>query len=353
MNINKPYIIGETAYNHEGDKDYLLRMIDDVAEAMVNAVKFHLLLSAESYLQKDHPLIDIIKQWMFNKGQWREIIKTSTEKGLDVVALCDDVESLEFINEEFQNITAIELHASGLNDYYLLKEAAKFKGTIILGVGGSSIDEIQYAVDFLKNYDKHQILLMYGFQSFPTNYADINLRKMKKLKDMFDLPVGYADHTSYNDPMNEWISSSACAMGFNVLEKHYTPDPGVERIDYHAAVGKEKLLRIRDLMEISLKVRGDGELSMSDPELNYGNTGPMKKAIVARHTIQKGEKLSIENLAFKRTEGSSTIKQNMFPALIGLKTARTIEVDEIIDYSKIEYEFKKRSLKEFTNKKGD
>lgn len=31
-NIKEPYIIAETAYNHEGDINYLYRMIDDIAE---------------------------------------------------------------------------------------------------------------------------------------------------------------------------------------------------------------------------------------------------------------------------------------------------------------------------------
>lgn len=40
-----PYIIGETAYNHEGDLNYLYKMIDDISEIKLNAVKFHLLLN--------------------------------------------------------------------------------------------------------------------------------------------------------------------------------------------------------------------------------------------------------------------------------------------------------------------
>jgi N,N'-diacetyllegionaminate synthase len=350
---NRPYIIGETAYNHEGDKEYLYEMIDDIAALKLNAVKFHLLLNAESYLQKKHPLVEIIKKWMFSQDEWFKILKYSEGKGLDVVALCDDVESLIFINQEYPNIKAIELHASGLNDYYLLEQASLFLGTVILGVGGSTLDEIQYAVDFLDEKGKKDIFLMYGFQSYPTNYADINLTKMDKIKSLFNLPIGYADHTSYDDSNNEQISSMAAMMGYNVLEKHYTPDFGIERIDFHAAVGKEQMMSIKENMSLALKVRGNGNVKMTVPELAYGNTGPMKKAIVARKDINAGEELSLENLWFKRTEGSSVIKQNMYPQLLGLKTICDIKEDEIIDFSKINYEFKKQSLKDFTHKTGE
>jgi len=350
---NKPYVIGETAVNHEGDIKYLYKMIDDIAALNLNAVKFHLLLKAESYLQKKHPLVELIKKWMFSHDEWCEILKYSREKGVDVVALCDDVESLIFINQEFPNIKAIELHASGLNDYYLLEQAAKFSGIVILGVGGSTLDEIQYAIDYLDEKGKNDIFLMYGFQSYPTNYADINLTKMDKIKNLFNLPIGYADHTAYDDPNNEQVSTMAAMMGYNVLEKHYTPDYGVERIDFHSAVGKGQMKKIKENMTLALKVRGSGNIKMTVPELAYGNTGPMKKAIVARKDINIGDHLSLDNLWFKRTEESSVIKQNMLPQLLGLKAVCNITEDEIIDFSKINYEFKKQSVKDFTHKKGE
>jgi len=349
----QPYIIGETAYNHEGDIDYLYKMIDDTSELGLNAVKFHLLLNSESYMQKKHPLIKELRKWMFTTREWTEILNYSKDKNLDIIALCDDVESLQFINTEFPNIFAIELHATSLNDYYLLDEAVKFKGRVILGVGGSSIDEIQYAIDFLKTNAKDDILLMYGFQSYPTNYADINLSKMNKIRDLFSLPLGYADHTAYDDPNNEIISSMAAMMGYNILEKHYTPDFGVERIDFHAAVGKKQMLKIKELMNLALTVYGNGSIKMTEAELKYGNTGPMKKAIVAKKDIKKGEKLSLNNLWFKRAEESSPVKQNVFVQLLGLAAKKDIKEDEIIDFSKVEFEFQKQSLEDFTHKKED
>jgi len=57
------YIIGETACHHEGDIDYLYKMVDDIAEIGLNAVKFHLLLNPDSYMQRNHPLIQKIKEW--------------------------------------------------------------------------------------------------------------------------------------------------------------------------------------------------------------------------------------------------------------------------------------------------
>ena len=347
----KPYIIAETAYNHEGDIQYLYKMIDEIADVGLSAVKFHLLLNPNSYMQENHPLMNEIKKWIFKQEQWNAIIDHAREKQLEIIALCDDVESLEFINTKNKDIFGVEIHASGLNDLFLLEEAAKFKGVVILGIGGSSIDEIHYAVNFLKNNKKTDIILIYGFQSYPTKYADINLSKMLKIRDLFNLPIGYADHTAFDDPNNEIISIMGATIGINILEKHYTLDYGKERIDYHAAVGKEQMLRIKNLIELALTVYGDGSLKISKSELEYSNTGPMRKAIVAKANIKKGEKLSFDNLWFKRTAEESSLNQNQLLKLIDLKATKDIVEDEIIDFTKVKYEFKKSDIESFTHVK--
>ncbi|TCO73646.1 N-acetylneuraminate synthase family protein [Marinisporobacter balticus] len=318
---------------------YLKEMIKDIAQIGLDAVKFHLLFNPYSYLQNEHPLMETVKKWIFKEKQWDEIFKYASKNNLDTIALCDDVESLAYVNNKHKDIKAIELHATSLNDYFMLKEALKFNNQIILGVGGSTIDEIEYAVNFLKEHGKSNIFLMYGYQSYPTNYEEINLLKMLKLKSLFDLPIGYADHTAYDDQNNVDISSLAAAIGINVLEKHYTPDFGIPRIDYHAAVGKEHMMQIKKKMEMYLTIYGNGSLSMSEAELKYGNIGPMKKALVAKIDIYKGEKISFNNIWFKRTEKEVPIKQKEFIKFIGLEVLKDIKKDEVIDFSKVNYKY--------------
>jgi len=351
--IKEPYIIAETAYNHEGNINYLYQMIDDIAELQLNAVKVHLLLNPESYMTPNHPLFSELKKWVFSEKQWDNLINYMNKKRLDIIALCDDAESIQYLLRKKKKINAIELHATGLNDFYLLREACNFDGKIILGIGGSTIDEISYAVDSLKRKNKDDIILMYGFQSYPTDYANINLARMMKLQNLFQLPIGYADHTGFDDPFNELVSVSAAIMGFNILEKHYTLDFGKERIDFHAAAGRQQMKKIKELMKIALMIYGNGNILLSESEKIYSNIGPMKKAIVARKSIKKGEKLKLDYLWFKRTNEESTISQNHLLQIIGLKTTQDIAVDEIIDYSKLEYSFKKRKLKDFTYKGKD
>lgn len=344
-----PYLIAETAYNHEGDPDYLLGMIDDIASLKLNAVKFHLLLNPESYIARSHNLSSSYKKWMFSAKEWVKIINYVKVKRLDVVALCDDVESIRFIRKKYPDIFGLELHAVSLNDLFMLREAVSFANTVILGIGGSTIDEIGYAVDFLRANKKSDILLMYGFQSYPTNSTEINLSKMIKIREIFNLPVGYADHTAYNDPNNEVISCMAAMMGVPILEKHYTPYPGKERIDFQSAVGRKAMVKIKELMALALSVYGSGEIKMSEAELAYGVIGPMKKAIVAKRNIKTGDRFTLKDLWFKRTVEVSPLKQNQLLSLIGLKATRDIKKDAIINFNNVSYEYKRIELTDHKN----
>ena len=229
----------------------------------------------------------------------------------------------------------------------MLKSCLQFKGAIILGVGGCSIEEINVAVNFLREGGKDDLFLMYGFQNYPTNYKDINLNKMLELQRIFNLPVGYADHTDPNDPKMEYVSSLGTTLGINVLEKHITIKFGEKRTDAQSAINFDHLKGIYDLMKTSIDVIGDGSLGVSEGELDYGKTGTMKKAIVARKKIDKGSLIREQDVAFKRTNSETYISQRQYSELIGLEVIDDIEEDEMITFSKVKFEFRKQSMSQF------
>ncbi|MDB4505931.1 N-acetylneuraminate synthase family protein [Saprospiraceae bacterium] len=348
---NIPYLIGETAFHHEGDIEFLKTLIKHGAEIGVNAMKFHGLLDLDDYMVANHDAIEVIRPWCLTEEALGEVVGYTQQLELEVVLLCNDVKSIDWAIQHSNQIKAIELHATGLNDIFLLQKGSQFDGTVILGVGGSTLDEIQYAIDFLRSNGQEDIFLMHGFQNYPTDFKDINLSKMRLLQNLFDLPIGYADHTDPADEDNASISVMGAALGFNVLEKHFTHLFGKKRIDAQAAVSLDQMKNTRSLLDKVMLAFGKNDLTMSEAEKRYGDTGPMKKAIVARELIPKGTIISLDNIAFKRTNESTYLKQNQVHSLIGLMATSDISKDELIDFSKVEYSFKKADFSQFHNTK--
>jgi N,N'-diacetyllegionaminate synthase len=348
QNIKKPYIIAETAFHHEGDEGFLIKLIEETEKHAVDALKFHVTVDLNAYMAHDHAAIKVLDPWCFKEDQWDRILAAVNQT--DIVLLCNDVKSVEYaINCKF-DVKAIEIHATALNEIFLLDKAAIFPGTVILGTGGSTLDEIDYAVQYLKKLGKHDIFLMHGFQNYPTDYKDIKLDRMKKLNQLFDLPVGYADHTDPSNALNEVLSCLGLANGFPVIEKHVTTHFGVKRIDAQSAISFDQLDKVAEIAQVIYQTLGAKDsLVLADAELKYGNTGPMKKAIVAQVDIEKGETIGLDKIAFKRTNGSSSIKQNELYKVLNNKANKAIREDEIIDLSNVDFEFIAQDTSQFKN----
>lgn len=343
---NAPYLIAETAWHHQGEFDFQQRIIREIAELGADAIKLHITLDLGTYFTSRHPLIHQQPQWMFTAHQWRQHLNLAFETGLDVVVLANDAAAIELVRNEYPETLAIELHAVALNDLFLLRALEGWPNKVMLGTGGSTLDEIAYALEVLAGIGITDVLLMHGFQNYPTDYRSINLARMRKLHDLFGLPIGYADHTNPTDPHHDLVCVLAAAQGFFTLEKHYTPVPGEERIDHHAAISAEQFLRVRELLHLVHTTYGH-PLALSAGERKYGETGPMKKAIVAARALPAGHVLQLEDLAFRRTDEVTFMRQNQFLQLVGLETRQAIAAEDIVDFSKVHFKFQAPSAADF------
>jgi N,N'-diacetyllegionaminate synthase len=344
---DRPYLIGETAFHHQGSEADLMAIVDAVAEAGCHAVKFHLLADLDDYMVQAHPAYDTVAPWLFDEAAWDRIIAHAVEHHLEIVLLCNDPGAVEMVIRKGWPTRACEVHATGINDALLLRAISNVPGTVILGVGGCSLGEIQHALSMLKAGGKDDVLLMHGFQNYPTIPDDVRLSRMEKLRDLFDLPVGYADHTAPDHPEHVAISASVAVMGINVLEKHITPWPGEQRIDHQAAIDVSTMRRTSELMSTLWSLRGRDPLVFSPAEQRYGLTGPMKKAIVARRDLSAGTILSLDDLAYKRTGREEILRQDQLLGLVGARVLRDLKKDSPLVPDAVEWAEVKAEVTQF------
>ena len=60
----------------------------------------------------------------------------------------------------------------------------------------SNIKEILNAINILIKFGtKKDITILHCNTEYPTPYEDVNLKAMIKIKNYFNCPVGYSDHT--------------------------------------------------------------------------------------------------------------------------------------------------------------
>ena len=329
------YLIGETAHNHAGDFDYALRAVKELGQMQVHAIKIHLNINLSSYASKDFKEKEVYDLFIWPAAKYGKLIDEIHAAGKEAVCLANDIESVEYLIQR-NDVEVIELHAVSLYDVPLLERLADYNGVLMLGVGGSSDEEMKRAIARLEKKTKKTILLMYGFQQFPTDPATVHLTKALDAQKRLGREIGYADHTWHADSKNAFLSVISYAMGLRVLEKHHTPDPGLERIDYQSSVGKETFDEIVTSLNLIKALKGNAKAPMSDAEKSYGQYGVMKKAIVATRDLKKGQTIKAEDLCFKRTSIPTSDNQLMYDELLGKRLKQNVLADDMINLSMIE-----------------
>jgi len=316
-------LIAETAWHHQGDIDFLEVLVRDlVNNSRADYLKFHITIDLDEYMAKTHPLYNKLNEWVIDEKSWRRILESiKGMKGL--MLLFNDTRSVEM--GMLYNPDLIEIHSACLNDFRLLdclKQNIENKTKIVLGVGGSTLFEIETAINRLET---SKIVLMFGFQNYPTIYSDINFLKMRKIMTLFpNFEFGYADHTSWDEPQNSLITLFGASLGMQYIEKHVSTQPGVERADYQSAISINTFNDLHKKLQLLSECQGDGLLKLNPAELKSTQPGLIKKAAILNRKVNTNDMLCEDMIIFKRTELSSDLTQVDIISLLGRKFTRVL-----------------------------
>ncbi len=320
------YFYTETAFHHEGDYDYLKKLVHMSKEVGAHGIKFQILFELNSLTTSSHGNYSALSSLVIEPNKWKEIFDISIENGLDIIAMPLDCSVFEMLLEYKKNIKYLELHSVSFNDTSLKKMIKESNIPLILGAGGRTLKEIN---SLLLYFGSQVEVLMHGFQSFPSKIENVRLDKIFFLASKFPfLKIGYADHSSFDDNFSVTSNEYAYLLGARVFEKHITLEEGVKRIDYESSVGADKLkLIIERLNFLDLQILNNSyDFSiLNEYELSYRRR---QKIAVASKKINKGDFFSLENVAFKMSDILSDL--NDFSLLRNKKSTVDLNYDEVI-----------------------
>jgi N,N'-diacetyllegionaminate synthase len=328
-------LIAETACHHEGDYPFMKELVTRICETSnADIVKFHITLDLDEYMNKDHDDYKIVKSWMFGAERWEELIGIVRKNNKELMLLLNDTKAIDFATQF--NPEMVEIHSVCLNVPRLQRaviENIDSKAKVVIGIGGCSLDEITQAVQCFLD---REIVLMFGFQNYPTKYEDVNLRKIRKIQSLYtEKKFGYADHTAWDEDNNELITLLVSANGMDFIEKHVTTEYGKERCDYSAAISIEQFNMLYKKIKLLERLYGNGSMQLNKAEENYSKYGPMKMAAIAKHNLVKGSKLTMGDIHFCRTSQSTDISQIDLLQVIGNKLVEDVKINQVIDWKHI------------------
>jgi len=323
------FIIAEAGSNHNGDLERARRLIDAAKKAGADAVKFQMFRAEKLYVKpageadylKDKTSIFQIIKNMELPLAWLEELRSYCDKN-NVVFLSSvfDDEGADVIDKY---VPVHKIASYECNHLPLIEHVAKKGKPIILSTGASSMEEIMEAVEAIRSHGNERVVLMQCTAKYPTPLTAANLRAIPTLKNTFDVPVGFSDHTSepFIAPM------AAVALGANVIEKHFTLDKNLPGPDHKFALEPAELETMVRYIRETEKTLGDGEKAVLPEEKELYDFA--KRAVHATKDIKKGETFGKGNVAVLR---SGRMKKGMppkfFEKIIDKKARRDIKAWE-------------------------
>jgi len=326
-------IIAEAGVNHNGILENAFRLVDIAAEAGVDIVKFQT-FRAENLVSRFTPKaeyqkvttgsnesqLEMLKKLEFSSEQFK-LIKTYCEKkNVIFISTPFDLDSLALLED--LGMPFYKIPSGEITNIPFLIEIAKLKKPVILSTGMSTIEEIELAVNVLKEYGAGEITLLHCNTEYPTPMEDVNLRAMQTLRKRFDVKIGYSDHT-----LGIEVPIAAVALGAEVIEKHFTIDKTMEGPDHRASLSPEELTSMVSGIRNIEKALGSENKAPTDSEIR--NISAARKSIVAKTRIAAGEIFTEHNLTVKRP-GHGVSPSKWFD-VIGTVSKKNFEEDELIE----------------------
>lgn len=330
--MNRVFIIAEAGVNHNGDIEIAKKLVDEAVEAGADAIKFQT-FKADSLVCKDAQKAEyqmktsdsresqwnMLKRLELTENMHNILIDYCRQKGIKFLSTpfsCEDIDFLEQYDLDIYKIPSGEI-----TNYPYLEKIGKLKKKILLSTGMSSLDEVAEAVEVLKAVGTSEIVILHCSTEYPVPDDDVNLKAMITMCDKLGFPIGFSDHTR-----GIVAGIAATAMGAVVLEKHFTLDRNMSGPDHKASLEPKELRELITAVRQVEKMLGDGRKTPAASEIK--NINVVRKSIVAKREIRKGEIFNAENITTKRPgTGMSPMK---WKEVIGLQARRNYSEDEQI-----------------------
>lgn len=331
MKKNKPIIIAEVGVNHNGSKKLLSQLIEKISNTGVDFIKFQAFIT-ENIVVKKSPKAnyqkkiklsqyDMLKKYELKSDHYDFIFKKCKIKKIKPLFSVFDIESLFFLRK--YKINYIKIPSGEITNAPLLSEIGKLKINVILSTGMSSINEIGNAIKTLiKNGTvRKKISVLHCHSDYPSKFSDLNLNNIFTLKNKFKCNTGFSDHS-----IGDLASTVAVSLGASLIEKHVTLNNKLHGPDHSSSLEIKNLKNFVQNLQNIKTILGSKKIKRS--KIENLNKRIVRKSLVAKKKIKKGEIFSKNNLTAKRP--GTGLSPFFFNKIIGSKSKFNFQVDQTI-----------------------
>jgi sialic acid synthase SpsE len=238
------FVVFEAGPTHSGEQS-AKRLVDLAAEAKADAIKFQIvdpdrlvsdrkqMFSYEVLVDPaterteavEEPLYDILCRRVLSFDEWKRVKEHADRRGLAFFATVEFEEHVDLLQR--LNCHSIKIASHDVNHFALLRYAARTGISLQLDTGRATLGEIEDAVDVIRAEGNDRVIIHQCPSGYPARVESVHLRVITTLRQMFDLPIAYSDHSP------GWeMDVAALALGVSMVEKTITENRMTRSIEH-------------------------------------------------------------------------------------------------------------------------
>jgi N-acetylneuraminate synthase len=318
------FIIAEIAQAHDGSLGMAHAYIDAVARTGCNAIKFQThIAEAESsiyepfrvhFSKQDATRMDYWKRMEFTLEQWKEIKQHCDEVGLEFMSSPFSNAAVDLLEEV--GVKKYKVGSGEVNNFVLLEKITQTGKPVIISSGMSSFEELDKTVSFLKDRGVDYSILQCT-TAYPTQPEQFGLNVIQELKQRYNVPIGFSDHSSSIE-----ASIAATVLGAEILEFHVVFDKEMFGPDAKASLTmKETTQLVKAVKNIILALQNS--VNKSDNTGFSALKSIFEKSLTINKALKKGDVISFSDLDSKKPKGFGILASE-YEKVIGKKLKRDL-----------------------------
>jgi N,N'-diacetyllegionaminate synthase len=277
-------------------------MIKATAAAGADAIKFQTflpgdakrLMAKDSLVKfstptgtKEESIYEALKKRELTKNEWKGLINFSKDLDLLFITTPVFIETVDFLADT--NVDLLKVSKGDVDNVLLIDHMAKTHIPIILD-GREKFENVDIAIKICEKNQNENIIVLHCPSGYPVENAGVHLNTLQSISQKYNYPIGFADHSP-----GGIMNYAAVALGSKMVEKTITTDKSIEHVEHFMSLEPTEL---KNFVENIRAI----EAAMGDPNIFLTSRvdASIRRGIVAKYDIQKGEKISLESLDFQR-----------------------------------------------------
>jgi N,N'-diacetyllegionaminate synthase len=331
-------VIGEIGVNHNRREDMLFQLIDEGIAAGLDIIKLQR-FKAEEEIAALAPSTDYQIKAGEGNGQLEMARKLELpdewlakafdyckERKVGFLCTAFDHSSVEFLSKNL-GCKTVKIPSPEVSNKPLLQHMARSFDGLLLSTGASYLSEVASAIGWMTDIGQREVALMHCLSEYPAPVEQANLRAMVTMRDSFNLPVGYSDHTP-----GQVVAVVAAGLGAAMIEKHYTLDKNLPGPDHKASLDIAELKAFVTAVREASASLGDGVKKPVAAEI--ANRPLIRKSVVCTMPqLKAGTAIEPGMLGVKRPWTRGAVEPFEIDNIIGLTLRRDKRHDEAILWS--------------------